>query len=56
MSNKYFIETYGCQMNVAESELVSSQLEKIGYVNSDKIENADLIILNTCLKMLFLIV
>ena len=48
MSNKYFIETYGCQMNVADSELVSSQLEKIGYVNSDKIENADLIFLNTC--------
>ena len=36
MSNKYFIETYGCQMNVADSELVSSQLEKIGYVNRDK--------------------
>ena len=48
MSNKYFIETYGCQMNVADSELVSSQLEKIGYENSDKIENADLIFLNTC--------
>ena len=48
MSNKYFIETYGCQMNVADSELVSSQLEKIGYINSDKIENADLIFLNTC--------
>ena len=48
MSNKYFIETYGCQMNVVDSELVSSQLEKIGYVNSDKIENADLIFLNTC--------
>ena len=48
MSNKYFIETYGCQMNVADSELVSSQLEKIGYVSSDKIENADLIFLNTC--------
>ena len=48
MSNKYYIETYGCQMNVADSELVSSQLEKIGYVSSNKIENADLIFLNTC--------
>ena len=48
MSNKYYIETYGCQMNVADSELVSSQLEKIGYISSETIENADLIFLNTC--------
>ena len=48
MSNKYYIETYGCQMNVADSELVSAQLEKIGYTSSLKIENADLIFLNTC--------
>jgi len=48
MSNKYYIETYGCQMNVADSELVSSQLEKIGYISSKTIENADLIFLNTC--------
>ena len=40
MSNKYYIETYGCQMNVADSELVSAQLEKIGYTSSMKIENA----------------
>ena len=44
----YFIETYGCQMNVADSELVSNELEKIGYINSNKIEQADLILLNTC--------
>ena len=43
----YFIETYGCQMNVADSELVSNELEKIGYINSNKIEQADLILLNT---------
>ena len=48
MSNKYYIETYGCQMNVADSELVSSQLEKIGYISSEIIEDADLIFLNTC--------
>ena len=35
-------------MNVADSELVSAQLEKIGYTNSNRIENADLIFLNTC--------
>jgi tRNA-2-methylthio-N6-dimethylallyladenosine synthase len=44
----YYIETYGCQMNVSDSELVSSELEKIGYASSDKIETADLILLNTC--------
>ncbi len=44
----YYIETYGCQMNVSDSELVSSELEKIGYISSDKIETADLILLNTC--------
>jgi len=44
----YFIETYGCQMNVSDSELVSNELEKIGYTRSEKIEVADLILLNTC--------
>ena len=44
----YYIETYGCQMNVSDSELVSSELEKIGYTSSDKIQTADLILLNTC--------
>ena len=47
MGNRYYIETYGCQMNVSDSELVSNQLEKIGYIVSNKIENADLIFLNT---------
>ena len=44
----YYIETYGCQMNVSDSELVSNELEKIGYTSSDKIELADFILLNTC--------
>ena len=48
MGNRYYIETYGCQMNVSDSELVSNQLEKIGYTMSNEIENADLIFLNTC--------
>ena len=48
MGNRYYIETYGCQMNVSDSELVSNQLEKIGYTMSKTIENADLIFLNTC--------
>ena len=48
MGNRYYIETYGCQMNVSDSELVSNQLEKIGYIVSNEIENADLIFLKLC--------
>ena len=46
--NKYFIETYGCQMNVYDSELVASLLKKSGYSETNKIESADVIFLNTC--------
>ena len=45
---KYFIETYGCQMNVYDSELVENQLIKTGYKQTNNIESADLIFLNTC--------
>ena len=48
MNNKYYIETYGCQMNVYDSELVGGQLERLGYSNTENVENADLIFLNTC--------
>lgn len=46
--NKVFIETYGCQMNVYDSELVLSILKKEGYELCDSIESADLILVNTC--------
>ncbi len=45
---KYIIVTYGCQMNVHESEKLAYICEKIGYVLTDKREDADLIIFNTC--------
>lgn len=45
---KLFIETYGCQMNVADSEVVASIMEMNGYFLTDKIEEADAIFLNTC--------
>ena len=45
---KLFIETYGCQMNVADSEVIGSILKVAGYEVCDKIEDADLILLNTC--------
>ncbi len=43
-----FIETYGCQMNVNDSEVVLSILQASGYALCDKIEQADLILVNTC--------
>ncbi len=43
-----FIETYGCQMNVSDSEVVLSVLQKAGYSLCDSIEKADVIFVNTC--------
>ena len=45
---KLFIETYGCQMNVADSEVVASIMEMAGYDVTDDIEDADAVVLNTC--------
>ena len=45
---KLFSETYGCQMNVADSEVVASIMQMDGYVMTDKIEEADAIFVNTC--------
>ena len=45
---KYIIVTYGCQMNVHESEKLAYICEKMGYTLTDKREDADLIIFNTC--------
>lgn len=45
---KLFIETYGCQMNVADSEVVASILGMAGYSLTGSIEDADAILLNTC--------
>lgn len=45
---KLFIETYGCQMNVADSEVVASIMQMDGYVMTEKIEEANAIFVNTC--------
>ncbi|WP_347394746.1 tRNA (N6-isopentenyl adenosine(37)-C2)-methylthiotransferase MiaB, partial [Parabacteroides leei] len=45
---KLFIETYGCQMNVADSEVVASIMKMDGYTMTDKIEEADAVFVNTC--------
>ena len=44
----YYIETYGCQMNVYDSELVSTMMHESGYKKTDNFESADAIFLNTC--------
>lgn len=45
---KYHVWTIGCQMNVADSQRLGSELEKLGYEYSDEVRNADVIVLNTC--------
>ncbi|MDE6813969.1 MAG: tRNA (N6-isopentenyl adenosine(37)-C2)-methylthiotransferase MiaB, partial [Duncaniella sp.] len=47
-SRKLHIETYGCQMNVADSEVVASVMETVGYEMVPTVEEADAILLNTC--------
>lgn len=47
-ASRLFIETYGCQMNVADSEVVASILGMAGYETAEDIADADAILLNTC--------
>jgi tRNA-2-methylthio-N6-dimethylallyladenosine synthase len=48
MSKSYHIHTFGCQMNVADSGHVAAQLEALGYQPAERVENADVIVVNTC--------
>ena len=45
---KYFLKTYGCQMNVHDSEEISFRLENLGLTRTDLLTEADVVILNTC--------
>ena len=47
-SKKFFVETYGCQMNVSDSEIVTSLLQKEGYISASSAEEADVVLINTC--------
>ncbi|MDM1345435.1 tRNA (N6-isopentenyl adenosine(37)-C2)-methylthiotransferase MiaB [Myroides marinus] len=47
-TKKLFIESYGCQMNFSDSEIVASILSNEGYNTTDKLEEADLVLVNTC--------
>ena len=48
MMKKLYIETYGCQMNVADSEVVASVMQMAGYETTDLLDEADAVFLNTC--------
>ena len=48
MTKKLYIETYGCQMNVADSEVVASVMQLAGYEPTDEADEADAVLLNTC--------
>ena len=47
-SKKLYIESYGCQMNFSDSEIVASILSKVGYNTTDTVDDADLVLINTC--------
>jgi len=48
MAKKYYIKTFGCQMNVNDSEKMGGLLESLGYERAESAEEADVIIVNTC--------
>lgn len=48
MQKKFYIETYGCQMNVADSEVVASIMQMTNYQIAEDEESADVVLLNTC--------
>ena len=48
LMKKLFIETYGCQMNVADSEVIASVMKMAGYEVCDGVDEADAVLLNTC--------
>ena len=47
-NKKLFIETYGCQMNVADSEVIASVMQMAGYSVAETLEDADAVFMNTC--------
>ena len=48
MAKKYLIETFGCQMNVHDSERMAGLLEQAGYESTDDAGEADVVVINTC--------
>jgi tRNA-2-methylthio-N6-dimethylallyladenosine synthase len=48
IDKKYYIQTFGCQMNERDTEVLSGMLKKMGYQKTDDLESADIILFNTC--------
>ena len=48
MAKKYLIETFGCQMNVHDSERMAGLLDQAGYEPTDDEREADVVVINTC--------
>ena len=48
LSKSFFVKSYGCQMNVYDSEKITSILENKGMTEKEEINNADVVIFNTC--------
>jgi tRNA-2-methylthio-N6-dimethylallyladenosine synthase len=48
VSQHYFVKTFGCQMNVHDSERIAGILSEVGYEASNSIDTADVVVLNTC--------
>ena len=48
VGRKLYLETYGCQMNVGDSEIVVAVMQQEGYIHTDNPEEADVILINTC--------
>ena len=49
MAKKLYIKTYGCQMNVYDSARMADTLAPLGYVETNKVDDADMVVINTCL-------
>ena len=47
-TRKLYIESYGCQMNFSDSEIVASILHKVGFNTTNDLNEADLVLINTC--------
>lgn len=45
---KYFLRTYGCQMNVHDSEAITNYLEQLGFIKTEDINESNVVVLNTC--------
>ena len=48
LNKKYFLRTYGCQMNMHDSEEIRKYLELLGFQETTVLEESDLVVLNTC--------